>query len=181
MNRKGYTLATEDLVNEFALARVESYSDTPTPAPSLTHQIRDIYGGCRAVTAKGVGKDVLFSLLVESGYRVPSAKQLARLRDPDNYEAELEVISQVLAYFELSSQRIMDVMPMIFETVFARDFADEIRKELTSSLRLVGDFGLENCAKFAKEEPDIQLRREDLMARKEILSQAVMVVHQFYQ
>jgi hypothetical protein len=61
-------------------------------------------------------------------------------------------------------------MEMIFETLFARDLADGIRKELNPSLKL--DFGLENCAKFAKEEP--QLRREDLNKGKEILAQAVI-------
>ena len=180
MNHKGYTLATEELVTEFAHARAQSYG-THTPASSSTHTIKDIYGTCHSVTAKGVGEDVLLSLLVANGYRISSAKQLARLHDPDYYETELEVISQVLAYFELASQRIMDVVPMIFETVFARDFSHEIRKELTSSLKLVGDFGLENCAKFAKEEPDTQLRREDLNKRKDILSRAVTVVHQFYE
>ena len=180
MNHNGYGVATEEFVIEFAHARAQGYT-TLKSSSSSTHTIKDIYGTSHSITAKGVGEDVLLSLLVANGYHVSSAKQLARLHDPDFYETELEVISQVLAYFQIASRRIIDVMPMIFETVFARDFGDEIQKELTSSLKLVGDFGLENCAKFAREEREVQVKREDLNKRKEILSRAVMVVHQFYE
>lgn len=183
MNHKGYSLATDELNADLAHARaLENQTTFNTAASSSsTHTVRDIYGTTHSITAKGVGESVLLGLLTANGFPVSSARQLVRLHDPDIYETELEVIAQVLAYFEISSQRIMDVMPMIFETVFARDFGDEIRKELTSSLKLVGDCGLENCARFAREEPDIQLRREDLNKRKDILSRAVTVVHQFYE
>jgi hypothetical protein len=104
-------------------------------------------------------------------------KELSRLHNSDEYEAELGVVSQVLAYFEISSRRIIDVMPMIFETVFVRNFSQEIRKVLISELKLVGDFGLENCIKYAKDEVGIEIRN-DLAEAKEILSRAADFLNQ---
>ena len=181
MNHKTYSLTAKDLVAEFANARLNDSQISINAASSVTHTVKDIYGSSQSVTSKGVGEDVLLGFLAAKGYGLSSAKQLARLRDPDFYETELSVISQVLAYFEISSQRIMDVMPMIFETVFVLDFEDELRKNLTTSLQLVGNVGLETCRRMAKEEPDIQLRREELNERKKTLLRAATVVHQFYE
>jgi hypothetical protein len=107
-------------------------------------------------------------------------KQLDRLYDPDEYEAELTVISEVLAYFEIASKRIIDVMPMLFETRLAVNFEEDIRKTLAAKLGLVGEFGLENCLRYAVDEPDIRSKREDLNRQKEILSNAFAIISQFY-
>ena len=71
-------------------------------------------------------------------------------------------------------------MPMIFETRFANDFAVEIRKVLRSKVELVGDLGLENCGRYVVDEPDVQLKREDLNRKKAILSNALQIVSRFH-
>jgi hypothetical protein len=180
LNHKDYCTSREEFVTEFAHRRAKSYGEFK-PASSSTHTIKDVYGTSHSVSAKGVGEDVLLSLLTANGYRISDSKQLARLHDPDDYDTELEVIAQVLSYFEISSKRIIDIMPMIFETVFARDFGGELRKELTSNLKLVGESGYETCGRYATEEQEVQRRREELDGEKGILSSAVTVVSRFYK
>jgi hypothetical protein len=121
-------------------------------------------------------EELLLTLVSKSGYHLSSVKQLARLHGPDEYQTELTVMSQVLAYFQVSSNRFTDVMPMIFETVFVRDFADELKVKLTSGLKLIGKDGYANCARFAKEEPEVQENRGRLERQKGILCEALKVV-----
>lgn len=177
LDHNQFSVSKEDFITEFAHQRGQ-----PIASPSsTTHTIRDTYGSAHSITSHGVDEDVLLSLLTAKGYRITSTKQLARLHDPDEYITELEVISQVLAYFEISSKRIVDVMPMIFETVFACEFGDELRRVLTSNLKLVGDFGVANCVRYTKDEPDVQMKREDFNRRKETLSRASEIISRFYK
>ena len=108
LNHKDYSTSTEVFITDFAHCRSKIHGEF-TPASSSTHTIKDVYGTSHSVSAKGVGEDVLLSLLTANGYRISDSKQLARLHDPDDYNTELEVIAQVLSYFEISSKRIIDV------------------------------------------------------------------------
>jgi hypothetical protein len=177
MNHGDYGLAKEGFVTEFAHCR--NGAVVPSPISSSRHTLRDPYGNSQSMYSCGDGDDTLLSLLTAKGYRVTSTKQLARLHDPDEYEAELNVISEVLAYFEIASKRIVDVMPMIFESRLAHNFEEDIRKTLASKLGLVGEFGLDNCLRYVVDEPDIRSKREDLNRQKEILSRAFAIVPQF--
>ena len=173
-----YNTAREGFIDEFAHSRNGILG--PSPVSSSKHTLKDFYGNSQSIISHGDSDDTLLGLLNAKGYRVSSPKQLARLHDPDEYEAELNVISEVLAYFEIASKRIIDVMPMIFETRFANDFAVEIRKVLRSKVELVGDLGLENCGRYVVDEPDVQLKREDLNRKKAILSNALQIVSRFH-
>jgi hypothetical protein len=126
------------------------------------------------------GDNNLLTILSAHGYDIHSERYLKRLDDPDEFEAELIVISQVLAYFDLSSKRIIDVIPMIFEKVFAQHFSDELSKVLTVELELVGERGLENCARYAQEEPAVRVKREDLTRQRVILERALEVIARFF-
>ena len=133
------------------------------------------YGNSQSIVSKTESENALLGVLAANGFRVTSTKQLARLHDDDKYEAEMIVISEVLAYFEISSKRLIDIMPMIFETVFAIGFVDDLRKNLTR-LSLVGVYGLDNCTKYGVYEPDVQVRRADLNWQKQILSDALALL-----
>ena len=133
-------------------------------------------GNAHSISSKGVGEDVLLSLLAAQGYHVSSAKHLARLHDPDEFDAELDVMARVLAYFEISSRRIVDVMPMIFESALVCNFADELQKTMTSDLKLIGEFGFENCRIYGKDEPDIQVKRQEYRKHEEILTDAILII-----
>ena len=179
LNHTDYGTSKEQNITDFAHLRNGNPSPL-VPISTSKHTIRDIYGNSQSIRSEGDSDDTLLGLLTAKGYRISSTKQLARLHDPDEYEAELNVISEVLAYFEISSKRIIDVMPMIFETVFARNFQRDIRKVLTSKLGLVGEFGLENCARYVVDEPIVRMKREHLNERKATLSKALEILSQFF-
>lgn len=179
LNYGDYNASKEEILTDFAHERNGKISPL-APTSSSRHTLRDAFGNSQSVISKGESDDALLSLLTANGFHVSSMKQLARLHDPDEYEAELNVIAEVLAYFEVSSKRIVDIMPMIFETVFARNFESNLRKELASKLKLVGDPGLENCAKFVVDEQDVQIKRERYMRQKTILSKALGIVSRLF-
>ena len=166
-----FSITKENLTTELTHERNESekkHKTSSTPASS-TYTIRDVSGYSHSITSRGVDEDVLLGLLASKGYRISSPKQLARLHDPGEYVTEIEVICQVLAYFESSSKRIIDIMPMIFETVFASEVVEELREALTSSLKLVGDPGPANCVKYTQDEPAVETEREELLSQKNTL------------
>ena len=176
MNNTLYDAAKEELITHFAHSRSEASgksakSDTPVAIP-----VRDYMVPSHTFVKGMTDDELLLTLVSKSGYHLSSVKQLARLHGPDEYQTELTVMSQVLAYFQVSSIRFTDVMPMIFETVFVRDFADELKNKMTSGLKLIGKDGYANCARFAKEEPEVQENRGRLERQKGILCDALKVV-----
>jgi len=179
-NHMDYNGSKEEFITDFAHNRRQSRTSF-APKSSSTHILKDEYGNSHSISSKGVGEDALLSLLTAKGYHISSTKHLARLHDPDEYQVELMVISEVLAYFQISSKRIIDIMPMVFETVFTRQFGDELRKGLTSNLKLVGEFGLENCARYARDEPDVQFKREEYNKQNVILSQALGIISRIFK
>src|SRR5436853_508440 len=81
--------------------------------------------------------NILIGHLKAKGFGVTDVKELARLHGPDEYENELSVVSDVWAYFEIASKRVLDNVSMIFEVLFAQGFEKELRIRLTSDLKLV--------------------------------------------
>jgi hypothetical protein len=99
----------------------------------------------------------------------------------DEYQAELNVISHVIAYFDISSKRLIDDIPKIFESIFARKFGLKLKESLTTKLELVGDGSLELCSRYIKDEDNIQIQREDLTRQQEILIKALRTVDRFFK
>ena len=152
---------------EFAHRRNQSNSSTRISRTS--HTMRDGCGNFRSISQDEVAP-------VPVDYAVADTKQLARLHGPDQYEIELTVISDIWAYFEIASKRIIDIMPMLFEVVFARDFGRELCNVLTSDLKLVGDQGSENCVRYTRDAEDVHQRRMKLTEDKKILLQALQIL-----
>ena len=121
----------------------------------------------------------LLRVLTAYGYHLSSSKELVRLHN-DDYQAELDVISHVAAYFEVSSKRLIDDMPQVFETVFAAGFGQEVSNSLITKLNLVGDRGLESCARYVRDEPDIEARRQDLTRIRNILDKTKETIERFF-
>jgi len=111
------------------------------------------------------------------GIQITNPKQLARLQPRDEYDTEIHLISAVLAYFEIASMRIMEVMPMIFEVVYLEGFEEGLRRRLTKDLRLMDkEKGQEICERYATENDETQgkirtlgEKRRVLMAAQEVL------------
>jgi hypothetical protein len=149
-------------------------------ASSSTHTIRDNRGHTHSITSNGIDEDVLVSLLAAKGYPVADLKQLARLRDHSDWYVELEVIATIQTYFQFSTERICDVVSMLFERAFVHNSVQSLKRTLEDRLGLVGENGLSNCKKFAKDEPQIEEQRQLLKRQKEILLNARKVIYEFY-
>jgi hypothetical protein len=87
----------------------------------------------------------------------------------DKYHAELDVISHVTTYYDISSKRLIDDISQVFETIFAKDFGLDIGKCLTKTLNLVGPRGVENCERYIQDESDVHAKREGLLRQRGIL------------
>lgn len=124
-------------------------------------------------------KEDLSRIFVANGVHL-SPKDLDCLH-VDEFQAELEVISQVLAYFDISSKRLIDEIPLVFETVFVSDFGEQLGKDLTTKLKLVGDMGLEHCTRYCQDESDMESRRRELTRMSTILNEARETIDRFFR
>jgi len=172
MGSKEYMARKEEHLTSFALARHQN-SDSSLPfAASGTVRVQDTSGAHRTFATS---EENLLTVLAGYGIHMSSMKQLVRIHD-DEYHAEMDVISHVAAYFDVSSKRIVDNVPMSFETVFARDFGKDLRRCLTTNLKLVGAHGVENCERYIRDEPNLRARRDELTRQLEILKSAMETV-----
>ena len=121
----------------------------------------------------------LCTVLAAYGIKLSSLKQLARIHH-DEYDAELDVIAHVTAYFDIASKRIIVDIPMLFETNFALTFAEDLEKNLHEKLNLVGLRGLETCTRYVCDEPEIRKKRNDWSRQLGILKKAEQTVIKFH-
>lgn len=117
------------------------------------------------------------SELMAQGIPITNPKQLARLRPRDEYETEIHLISAVLAYFEIASMRVIEVMPMIFEVVYLQGFEEGLRKKLTVELKLMDrSEGQKICKRYARENEETQENRRMLIEKQRVLMEAKNVL-----
>jgi Dynamin GTPase effector domain len=171
LNKSEYIKAKSENVTAFAASRHQP------PRSQSDISLLDVNGITRHYPAT---EENFSRVLIAYGYSLPSSKDLMRLYD-DDYRAELDVISHVVAYFDLSSKRLIDDIPQVFETVFARDFGEELGKDLTMNLNLVGERGLDSCARYIRDESDVQAKRDQLIRLRHILDKAKETVDRFYK
>ena len=105
------------------------------------------------------------------GVPVESDKELSLKLGSGKYSKEFDVISGVLAYFEVASQRMIDVIPMRIEQHLIYDFAESVKK-LDEILGLVGEGGVKKCKELMVEDPEVEAERKELQKQKEILGNA---------
>ena len=117
---------------------------------------------------KFLGQQELLNELARHGFKVKSFEQLVRLHDPDEYEEELHVISDVYMYFKVAYKRMIDAIPMRIEHHFVHGFVERVRNRLTSELEIVGEGGLQRCQMFTTDHSDIQWKREELVRQQGI-------------
>jgi hypothetical protein len=174
MNKSEYVKAKEGNVSSFAALRHEA----PLPINKRSAiTLLDSHGISRnfpATEENGLG------VLAAYGFHLSSVKDLARLHD-DEYLAELDVISHVAAYFDISSRRLIDEIPQVFETLFAREFGEKLSMSFTRRLNLVGEKGLDSCQRYIRDEPEIQAKRERLERLCGILEKAKETIDMFFK
>lgn len=174
MNHERFTLSHGESMIDFAHHRNQRNSSVNIARTS--HTIRDTYGTYSSISQDGISDDALIGHLAVKGYRISDTRQLALLHGPDEYETELSVISDVWAYFDIASKRMIDIMPMVFEVVFAREFGRELRNVLTSELKLVGKVGTETCAMYTQDAEDVHQKRAKLTEDEFILLHALQIL-----
>jgi hypothetical protein len=96
--------------------------------------------------------------------------------DPTAFGEQLRIISQVYTYFSIASRRVIETVPMICEISFAKGFGQQLRKEFTRKLGLLGPDGLEVCTRFAREDTAIGEKRKKLLADKKIVDESLKVL-----
>src|SRR5579859_6966294 len=172
LNEK-YHKKKAEYVTEFAVKRHPQFASV-SPSKFTLHD-----GGPAGGRTYAATEENLLQVLSAYGVELSSIKQLATAHE-DEYMAELDVISHVATYFEIASNRIVDDIPKVFETVFARWFGESLAMDLASNLKLVGDGGVETCRRYVRDEPDVQMKRDSLTRQQKILKQALDKVDKYY-
>lgn len=93
-------------------------------ATSGNFKLHDASGAPRSYPAS---EENLVTVLSAYGTHLSSLKQLARIHE-DEFDVELDVIFYVTASFDVSSKRIIDDIPKLFETIFALHFGQDWRR-----------------------------------------------------
>ena len=175
MNKEEYASAKDENVTVFAIKRNGTESLPRTNGALFI--LEDIQG--RSFQFRATEENLL-KVLGAYGIHLSSAKELVRIH-VDEYQAELDVIAHVIAYFDIASKHLIDTMPKIFEKRFARQFGEELSEVLTSRLNLIGERGLDTCVRYIRDEPDIQERRRELTRKQKILKKALKTVEDFHK
>jgi len=93
--------------------------------------------------------------------------------DHEEYKDELNAIAGVYAYWSISSNRLIEIVPMICENAYALGFAEQLERSFIDKLGLTGPSGLDNCIRFAREEPEHRERREQLKSWLNIVDESL--------
>jgi hypothetical protein len=92
-------------------------------------------------------------------------------------ESEQTILARVCTYFELASKRVVEVIPMVVELSFAKGFADRLRKDFLPRLKVHDEGGKERCEEFAREDPELQKRRDELVECQRIVDDCLRVLN----
>jgi len=109
------------------------------------------------------------SALTELGFKGLKEEDLHKLYPPQKYEEELIVMAEVSAYFRVSYKRIVDDVPRIVDNDFLHALGKDIQGALIDGVGLGSDKATERATMYLTEDPDIVVRREELLAKKQRL------------
>ncbi|KAF8145095.1 P-loop containing nucleoside triphosphate hydrolase protein [Mycena galopus ATCC 62051] len=122
------------------------------------------------------------ALLAELGYSGITSEDFGKLRQVDEFETEITVMSEVRGYFEVRRSlgtRVIDNIPALIDTKFLRAIAQNLQQELISEFGLGSENANAVCAAFLVEDPRLVAKREDLMARNRRLEAVQIQLHNF--
>ncbi|EMD31064.1 hypothetical protein CERSUDRAFT_60537 [Gelatoporia subvermispora B] len=110
-----------------------------------------------------------FSALAALGYHGITAEDLPKLRPPDEYEEELQVMAEVRAYFQVAYKRVIDYVPLSIDHTFLYTFAEALQPYLIERLGIGSQNAAARCQAYISEDPHVIAQREELMGRKKRL------------
>jgi hypothetical protein len=87
-------------------------------------------------------------------------------------ETAFQVISHIRTYFDFSSKRIIEVVPMICDIFLTEKLQARIDRDF---LRAIGVLDNGKCATYGQEDPRIRELRQDLLRKKGIVERALEI------
>ncbi|OBZ65814.1 Interferon-induced GTP-binding protein Mx [Grifola frondosa] len=140
------------------------------------------YKGCRAQSndapligmlhsSRVSGNDVVTRImtgLTELGMHDVQPSDLPKLLPADPYDAAIEIMAGVRAYYQVAYKRFVDNIPMAIdhELILSMDRDQALEKALRMGLGIGGADGSLRCAEYLQEPPTIANRREELQKKK---------------
>ncbi|KAF7360121.1 hypothetical protein MVEN_00740500 [Mycena venus] len=115
--------------------------------------------------------------LAELGYPGVTPEDFGKLRQVDQFETEITVMSEVRGYFQCAFKRVIDNIPALIDAKFLRAIAQNLQQELISEFGLGSENANATCATFLVEDPRVVARREELMARSRRLEAVQIRLH----
>ena len=110
---------------------------------------------------------------------VEKKKHTAVATDINEFKPELRVVANVHIYFDYAWKRTFDVIPMFVEQEFFIAFSNELRDTLAQELGLNAEDGNDKCNKYAAENPEISIKREEIEREMKILVSASDILNQW--
>ncbi|KAJ7185818.1 P-loop containing nucleoside triphosphate hydrolase protein [Mycena filopes] len=117
--------------------------------------------------------------LADLGYPGVSAEDFGKLRQVDEYETEIAVMSEVRGYFQCAYKRVIDNIPALIDHKFLRALSQTLQQELVSEFGLGSADANTLCASYLAEDPRLVAKREDLTARSKRLELVQVQLHNF--
>ncbi|KAJ7668026.1 P-loop containing nucleoside triphosphate hydrolase protein [Mycena rosella] len=117
--------------------------------------------------------------LAELGYPGVTADDFGKLRQVDEFETEIAVMSEVRGYFQCAYKRVIDNIPSLIDSKFLRAIAQTLQQDLISEFGLGSENANAVCATFLAEDPRLVAKREDLIARRRRLETVQVQLHNF--
>ncbi|OCH91056.1 hypothetical protein OBBRIDRAFT_812350 [Obba rivulosa] len=107
---------------------------------------------------------------------------LAKVLPSDPYEAAIEIMASVRAYFQVAYKRFIDNIPIAIDQdlVLGLDDNHALERELRKGLGLNSPDGYQNCEEFLREPEDVSVRRDELRRKKERLARAKRELMEVY-
>ncbi|KAI0706855.1 P-loop containing nucleoside triphosphate hydrolase protein [Cerioporus squamosus] len=117
--------------------------------------------------------------LAKLGYTGIQEDDLGKLNPPDIYEAELEVMAEVRAYFQVAYKRVIDYIPLSIDHHFLYAFVKQLQQLLFERLGLGTARSAERCAEYIAEEPNMVASRDELLTKKKRLENVQRALFNF--
>ncbi|KAJ7143314.1 P-loop containing nucleoside triphosphate hydrolase protein [Mycena crocata] len=154
------------------LSAFKPKSEGPVAGPSSA-------GSVDAVMSDPDKVNSVLAQLADLGYPGVTADDFGKLRQVDEYETEITVMSEVRGYFQCAYKRVIDNIPSLIDAKFLRAIAQTLQQDLISEFGLGSENANAVCAAFLAEDPRLVAKREDLIAKRRRLEAVQIQLHNF--
>ncbi|TCD68938.1 hypothetical protein EIP91_009328 [Steccherinum ochraceum] len=108
----------------------------------------------------------LLAMLAQKGLGHVTLEDLGRIRPPDEYQKELELMAEVRAYLHLAYKRVTDCVHMTIDNAFLYGFVKSLQAALVAKLGLGTRDAEKRCADYLVEDDGVVEKRAELEGKK---------------